>query len=519
MRHAIAAAVYADRLARSTDGRSHAPGTPVAVVDIGSNSGRVVVLRAEESGHLEVLANGRAPLRLARDLRGNDRLSAQTIEHTSAAILDFRSIAASAGAGTVVAVATSAVRESRNAAELLARIEADSGVRVRVIDGDEEARYTFLGAVQGLAVAGGLVADLGGGSLELTRFRDRRAVRSWTLPLGSLRLSDQFLQTDPPAKKELVALADYVRATLQDAGLGELVSGERLVGTGGTIRNLAKIDQTARPYPIPRLHGYVLDRPRIADIADLLASRPALRRRFVRGLSRDRADSVVGGTLAVLSLMEHVSSPSLTVSSHGLREGLALDTLSIASAPLEHVRNASVRSLTSRFSTFDPRRAQRRATIAISVLTSLEPGGGANERERLDHAATLLDVGRSVDYYRRFQHTADIVTEADLDGFSHRKLALLSAIVRQAGDQGMKIARYRPLLSGADGPPVARLATLLALADEIERHLPQAHEGDVGCRVHGKRVVIEAPVHDPWRRDALSERFRTAFGRRLQFED
>ena len=83
----------------------------------------------------------------------------------------------------------------------------------------------------------------------------------------------------------------------------------------------------------------------------------------------------------------------------------------------------------------------------------------------------------------------------------------------------MKIARYRPLLAGADGPPVARLATLLALADEIERHLPQAHEGDVGCRVHGKRVVIEAPVHDPWRRDALSERFRTAFGRRLQFED
>jgi exopolyphosphatase / guanosine-5'-triphosphate,3'-diphosphate pyrophosphatase len=495
------------------------PDAPVAVIDVGSNSGRVVVLRVRESGHLEVLANGRAPLRLARDLRANDRLSAETIEHTAAAIRDFRSIAASAGADTIVAVATSAVRESTNADELIARIESESGVHVRVIDGDDEARYTFVGAIQGLPVAGGLVADLGGGSLELTRFRDRAAVHSWTLQLGSLRLSDRFLETDPPTKKEVAALGEHVRATLEEAGVPELGSGERLVGTGGTIRNLAKIDQTARPYPIPRLHGYVLDRARVGDIAEVLASRPAYRRRLVRGLSHDRADSVVGGSVAVLALAEHVNAAALTVSSHGLREGVALDTVTIGNTPVVQVRDASVRALTSRFSTWDPGRAGRRAAVAVSVLRSLEPDAGANERERLGQAATLLDIGRSVDYYRRFQHTADIITEADLDGFSHRKLALLSAIVRQAGDQGMKIIRYRPLLGADDGPPVARWAMLLALADEIERRLPPDHDGGVRCRVQGKRVVIDAPVNDPWRRAALSERFRTVFGRRLEFAD
>jgi exopolyphosphatase/guanosine-5'-triphosphate,3'-diphosphate pyrophosphatase len=495
------------------------PDATVAVIDVGSNSGRVVVLRVRDTGHLEVLANGRAPLRLARDLRGDDRLSPETIEHTAAAIRDFRSIAESAGAETLVAVATSAVRESSNADELIARIDADSGVYVRVIDGDDEARHTFLGAIQGLSVSGGLVADLGGGSLELTSFRNRDAIDSWTLPLGSLRLSDRFLATDPPTKKELAALGEHVGATLEDAGIAGLASGERLVGTGGTIRNLAKIDQTAGPYPIPRLHGYVLDRARIDHIAGVLASRPAYRRRFVRGLSRERADSIVGGTLAVLSLMDHLDAAALTVSSHGLREGLALDTLSIGTTPVEQVREASVRALTSRFSTFDPDRAARRSAIALSVLRSLDPDAGASERERLRQAATLLDVGRSVDYYRRFHHTADIVTEADLDGFSHRKLALLSALVRQAGDQGMKVSRYRPLLGSADGPSVSRWATLLALADEIERHLPPKHDGTVGCRVQGKRVVIDAPVRDPWRRAALSERFRTVFGRRLEFED
>jgi exopolyphosphatase/guanosine-5'-triphosphate,3'-diphosphate pyrophosphatase len=495
------------------------PEARVAVIDIGSNSGRVVVLRVGVNGHLEVLANGRAPLRLARDLRGDDLLSPETIEHTAAAIRDFRAIAESAGADRIVAVATSAVRESSNGDELVARIEDESGVGVRVIDGDEEARYTFLGAIQGLPVAGGLVADLGGGSLELTHFRDREAVRSWTLPLGSLRLSDEFLASDPPTKKELVALGDFVLETLEEAGVSGLGSRERLVGTGGTIRNLAKIDQIARPYPIPRLHGYVLDRTRAEDIADTLASRPSYRRRFVRGLSRERADSIVGGTIAVLSLMEHVDAAALTVSSDGLREGLALDTLAIGSAPVDQVRDASVRALASRFSTFDPARAERRAAIAASMQRSLEPDAGASDIERLGQAATLLDIGTSVDYYRRFQHTADIVTEADLDGFSHRKLALLSAIVRQAGDQGMKISVYRPLLGADDGPPVARSATLLALADEIERHLPPDHEGGVACRVEGKRVAIEAPLHDPWRRAALSERFRTVFRRRLEFAD
>jgi exopolyphosphatase / guanosine-5'-triphosphate,3'-diphosphate pyrophosphatase len=488
----------------------------LAVIDVGSNSGRVVVIRIGLRGHLEILANGRAPFRLARDLRVGNRIGPETVERTAAALRDFRAIAESAGAGTTIAVATSAVRESRNGDELLARIEAESGIRVRVISGDDEARYTFLGAVHGLPVEGGVVADLGGGSLELTRFRKRRAVRAWTLPLGSLRLSDRFLESDPPAGEEVEELVRHARATLEEAGLGALEPDERVVGTGGSIRNLAKIDQTSRRYPIPRLHGYVLSRKRVQELADLLASRRLSRRRLVPGLSRERADSIVGGTLALLSLMDHVKASELTVSGQGLREGVAYDAVSLPDTPIEEVRSASVLALASRFSTWDPDRAERRATIAGSLLGSLEPEASGNRRERLTHAATLLDIGRSVDYYRRYHHTADVITEADLDGFSHRKLALLSAVIRQAGDQGMSISRYRPLLGPDDRVQVARSATVLALADEIEHRLPPGHPGEMRCLVQGKRVVLEAPVHDPWRREALSARFRTAYGKRLQ---
>ena len=487
----------------------------LAVIDVGSNSGRVVVIRIGRSGHLEILANGRAPLRLARDLRQGNRIAPETIERTAAALRDFRAIAESAGAGTLLAVATSAVRESQNADEFQARVEAASGVGVRVISGDEEALYTFLGAVHALPIDRGAVADLGGGSLELTEFDERRPVRSWTLPIGSLRLSDRFLKSDPPAKGEIEELRSHTRTTLEGAEVGQLEHGERVVGTGGTIRNLAKIDQASRRYPIPRLHGYVLTRKRVQELADLLASRRLSRRRLISGLSRERADSVVGGALALLSLLEHVGAAELTVSSQGLREGLAFDEVGLRETPVEEVRRASILAVASRFSTWDPDRARRRATVARSILRSVDPEAGPNVHERLNQAASLLDIGRSVDYYRRYQHTADMITEADLDGFSHRKLALLSAVVRHAGDEGMSVSRYRPLVGPDDRLQLARSATVLALADEIEHRLPPDQRGEVHCTVQGKRVMLEAPVFDPWRREALAGRFRVAFGKRL----
>src|SRR5439155_13235357 len=105
---------------------------------------------------------------------------------------------------------------------------------LKVIDGDAEARLGFLGAVSGLQVDHGVTMDIGGGSVELSRFRDRRLGRSWTLPLGSLALSDAFLKSDPPSREELESLKKHVADTIDQAGLGPLQPDERLIGTGGT---------------------------------------------------------------------------------------------------------------------------------------------------------------------------------------------------------------------------------------------------------------------------------------------
>jgi len=491
----------------------------IAVIDVGSNSGRVVVLRLGSEGHLEVVADGRAPLRLALDVQREGRLTASTIERTTAVLEDFGALAESAGATETVAVATAAVRESENGSELVQRVRESTGLKVRVLAGEDEARYAFAGAIHGLRAKSGLVADVGGGSLELTRFAERHATSSWTLPFGALRSSDVFLKSDPPRQEELDDLRQHMGDALTGSGVGVLGPDDRLVGTGGTIRNLAKIDRNTRTYPIPRLHGYALGRKRVREIVDRLASRPFSRRGSVRGLNRDRADSIVGGSVVVHSLMKAVSASQLIVSGQGLREGIALELMTGHHSSPERVRESSIRALGSRFARWDPRRATRRGLIGARLLDVLAPGSGAQAEERMAHAATVLDVGRSVDYYLRHDHAAEIVTEADLAGFTHRELALLAAVIRAAGDDGAPWQAYRPLLTADDRVTIVREGFILALADEIEHRLPpdQDDAASVRCEARGRAIALAAPIFDPWRREDLARRFHVAFGKRLVF--
>jgi exopolyphosphatase / guanosine-5'-triphosphate,3'-diphosphate pyrophosphatase len=490
----------------------------VAVIDIGSNSGRIVVFEVTTLGHLEIVAEGRSPLRLARDIATRPQLGEDAIARVIAALRDFTAIGRASLASRVLVVATSAVRDAENGAQLLERVHREANVDVSVIDGEQEARYGFLGAVYGVNAEHGMLIDIGGGSVEASSFRDRRSVRSWTLPLGALRLSATYLRSDPPALGELEALRDHVREALRDAGVPTLGSDERLIGTGGSIRNLAKIDRQSRPYPIPRIHGYRLTRERVRDIEDLLRSRASSRRRTIRGLNADRADSIVGGAVTTLVIMETVGALDLIVSGQGVREGVVLDLLGKSLPALEQVRHASVAALVSRFSSWDAGRSDRRAAIAVDLVKALDTETGRKVRERIEQAATILDIGRSIDYYNRHSHAADIVIESDLAGFSHRKLALLAAVIRASGEDGSVLRLYRPLLRPEDVPGVARAAAILALADEIERRMPPDERLAVRCVVKKREVMLTAPLFDPYRQGILGEQFRRAFGKRLVIE-
>ncbi|HEY7510233.1 MAG TPA: Ppx/GppA phosphatase family protein [Vicinamibacteria bacterium] len=488
---------------------------PVAVIDIGSNSGRVVVYRPEPGGRFRILAGTRAALRLVREVDGTHALSAEAIERTLDALRDFKAITVGAGTGRSVAVATAALRDADNAPALLARVRDELGLEVRIISGEEEAWYGFLGAVHGLPAEHGALFDLGGGSMQVSHFQDRALLRSVSLPLGSLRLSDAFLGSDPPKPGEVRRLQTHVRETLEAAEIAPLATGESLVGTGGTVRNLAKVDRVSRAYPLTLLHGYTLSRRRVHEIATMVAARRLKHRREIPGLNDDRGDSIVGGALAVQALMDLLQAREVVVSGQGVREGVVLGGPARTLPPPGEVREASVTALASRFAVWNARTAARRAALAAALLKGLEPGGPAEMREALRHAARLLDIGRSVDFFDRHEHVADMVLATDLAGFSHRDLALLSSVLRHAGDEDTPAKRLAPLVAADDIPAIERAAVILRVADDIEERCPPGHELTLECRRGAHEVTVSVPQLVAWRPRKIGPRFERAFGRTL----
>jgi len=489
----------------------------VAVIDVGSNSGRVMVYRPEAGGHLHVLAGSRAPLRLVRELDETGQIPAEALDRAFEALRDFRSIARGSGVRRIVAAGTSALRDAANGRAFIRRVRRELGITMRTLSGLEEARYGFLGAVGGLAVDDGALFDLGGGSLQVGRFRGRRLLGAVSVPLGALRMSDAFLRSDPPAAREVRRLRKHSAEVLDAAGIRALSAGEELVGTGGTLRNLARIDQRASGYPIPRLHGYVLTRRRLHEIVAGLRGERLAKRARVAGLNADRRDSVVGGGLVIDTLMGALGADQVIVSGEGVREGLARSLAGAESLePTAAVRRSSLDALASRFAGWSSERAGRREATAAALHEALDPGGAGDLTETLLQAARVLDIGRTVDFFDRHEHVADLVLATDLGGFSHRQVALLAAVVRQAGDEDARPRSLAPLVTRGDRKGVERAAVLLTLADEITERCPPGSPSTLRCRERGGETSVGVPALASWGVRGLAERFEAAFGTRLR---
>jgi exopolyphosphatase / guanosine-5'-triphosphate,3'-diphosphate pyrophosphatase len=491
-------------------------GQTLGVIDIGSNSGRVLVARVRGAAHLDVVGDARSPLRLVRDVARSGELSRETIERTLGIVRGFVAVANSSGAERTVAVATAAVREASNGEELIQRTRDELGIPVDIADGDEEARYGFLGAVHGLPVQDGIVLDVGGGSLQLIHFRDRHLERSVSLPLGALRLSDRFLKSDTPTRGEMRSLKEHVYATLEKAGIKPLRGDERMIGTGGTIRNLAKVDRRMRgDYPISRLHGYVLDRRRLDGVTSLLSGTSGSSRATIPGLNSDRSDSIVGGALVVQGVMDRLLASDLTVAGYGLREGIALRSVTDEVASVEAVRAVATVSLGDRFTAYDAPLAEQRTKLVRRLMAPLRPDVSDEALAAATAAARLLDIGASIDHYRRHAHSARIVCDANLDGYSHRALALIAASIYAVGEREATVKAYAPLLEPADQPVVEQIAAGVALADALVRYGSLDPE-TISLERSNSHVVLATRVMDAWPLEAPTHRAERAFGAHIR---
>jgi exopolyphosphatase/guanosine-5'-triphosphate,3'-diphosphate pyrophosphatase len=335
-------------------------------------------------------------------------------------------------------------------------------------------------------------------------------------------MTERFLPDEHATKKQIKALRSHVADALTDAA--QVPEGGRLVGLGGTIRNLAAAALRAADLPDRGVQGFVLTSEALEELIEELASRRASERGHVNGIKPERGDVILAGALTVATVMEAVGVSELEVSQAGLREGVFFETLLADSDPplFENVRKASVLNLAHQYH-WDPEHTEHVATLALQMFDTLATAGlhagDLEERELLWAAAMLHDVGVAVDYDDHHKHSRYLILNGGLPGFTPREVALIALMARYHRKGDPTIGEDEPLMREGDGELLDRCAALLRLAEHLDRGRDQ--------QVYATQLATEDGVvrldlladGDPtlarWSAERERELFEHAFGRTL----
>jgi exopolyphosphatase / guanosine-5'-triphosphate,3'-diphosphate pyrophosphatase len=511
--------------------------TRLAVIDLGSNSFRLVVFEAGD-GWWRRTDEIYEPVRIGEGLMASGRLGDEPIERALATLDVFSHFCRAAGleADQVDAVATSAIRDAANAESFLIRARERFGLPIRVLSREQEAYHGYLAAVNSTTLTDGCVLDLGGGSMQLVRVRSRRDRDSASWPLGTVRMSERFLPPNGPAKRrQLAELSDHIAAELADegwvAGAGGEQGSQRLVGIGGTVRNLAAAAQRAAGLPTNGVQGTVIEREALDELVARLAELPAAERANVPGIKPARADLILAGAVVVRETLRVAGFEAIETTEAGLREGIFFDRLlgggsdreqGVGAALFPDVRRASVMNMAAQYRV-DGRHTRHVAALALGMFDELAGlglhEGEPRERELLWAASMLHDIGMSIDYDDHHKHSRYLILNGGLPGFTPVETAIIAQAARYHRKGMPSPGPMAPLFGEGDIERLNRCAALLRLAEDLERSRDQLVRGtDIELEDGSVRLRLIAdgdPAVPRWAAGREGELFARAFHREL----
>ena len=500
------------------------------MIDLGSSSFRLVVFTAGR-GWWKRTDEIYQPVRIGEGLEQTGSLGEAPMRRALETLDVFAHFCTASGLkwGAIDAVATSAIRDAQNAEAFLARARERSALPIRVLSREEEARYGYLTAANSTTISEGCVLDLGGGSMQLVRVADRHACQSGSWRLGTVRMTERFLPGKGPAKRgRLDALREHVAQELdRSSWLGErggAAQPGRLVGLGGTVRNLAAAAQRAAGLPSNGVQGMVIEPGALEELIQRLAALPAAQRASVPGVKPARADLILAGAVVLQGVLSAGGFHGLEVTEAGLREGVFFERLLEDRSPplFDDVRRCSVLNLAARYEV-DVAHIEHVAALALGMFDELARlglhGGDPRERELLWAASMLHDIGMSVDYDDHHKHSRYLILNGGLPGFSPVEVAIIAQAARYHRKGLPDPGPLRALFGEGDEARLDRCAVLLRLAEDLERSRDQLVRGTRLALRNGEvqlRLLADGESAVPrWAAGRESELFERAFHRGL----
>jgi exopolyphosphatase/guanosine-5'-triphosphate,3'-diphosphate pyrophosphatase len=453
----------------------------IAAIDIGTNSIHMIVVRVRPDLSFEVVDREKEMVRLGAGGLDGRSLTATAMTAALQTLAKFRRLADSHKVDKIVAAATSAIREADNGGDFIAEVGRKTGIHIRVISGNEEARLIHMAAVYGVHMGGSpaVVIDIGGGSIEVTLGTGSHLTHAKSFKLGVIRLTERFVRTDPLSGRDERRLVKHINKEIGPY-LDSIADRrfDRVIGTSGTILSLGALalseDDVVRD---EALRNRRVSAKGIRKLRKKLIGADLETRLHMDGLDPRRADIAVAGSVLLDSVLRRLGADDITLCDLALREGLVLDYINRNTATIKKierypdVRRRSVIELGERCG-YSPAHARHVSQLALSLFdqTRAVHGLGDREREWLEYGALLHDAGDHISYERHHRHSYYLIKNGELRGFDPEEteiIALLARYHRQATPK--KTHEGYGLLKGPLRRTVRTLAAMLRLAEGLDR--------------------------------------------------
>jgi exopolyphosphatase/guanosine-5'-triphosphate,3'-diphosphate pyrophosphatase len=499
-----------------------------AAIDIGSNSIRLEAAEVVPGQPARVLASDREVTRLGESVFRDGAVSEEALQHACDVLARMAALYRKLDVVGVRAVATSAIRDTRNQHHFLARASEAAGAPVEIISGREEARLIHLG-VTGLWPQPGrrvLMLDIGGGSAEVIASEDGRLRDGYSKPLGAVRLKENFLHDDPATPRQLHQMREFIREKLAAVvrRLGHS-KWDRAIATSATASAVASVVSRAA-----RGRRDEVDRQRVATaevrrLWNRIAGMDLSGRRKIGGIGPRRAEIIVPGVAVLLEFLQELRLPSFYYSRAGVRDGiiadLAASNVGAELSRLNRDQRHEVEDMGRRFGVSQDH-ARKVANIsamlfaALQPLHSLPPAAG----KLLEAAAQLHDVGHWISSVGHHKHSYYVVSNSDMPGFTQRERLLIAALCRYHRKSLPNPAHPSlQALAPDDRRALHLLVPLLRLADNLDRSHEQRIES-VECRLREGEVALVVGAKgdvdlEQWGAERAAEAFREIYGRQI----
>jgi len=515
--------------------------TTLAAIDVGSNSCRLKIARVV-AHKLKTLHEDREVTRLGTSVFDTGLISPEAMAATLRALKRFQRAVQAHGVDQIRVVATSAMRDARNSTAFQAWVKAETGWNMEIISGLEEGRLIHQGLMAGEPGVGGCVVlvDVGGGSCEITLSEHKRIKETISLPLGAVRLTEEFLQADPPPTDGLARMRQFIQAELRRAHRRlKLRPGTQVVATSGTAAALYEAlapatrsngktpkKSASKPGSSRELAAMLVAARDVRKLATRLSHMALPDREAVPGVGPRRAEIIVAGAEVFAEILDSFTLPGIRYSPLGLRDGVLAqmfaerDARATAHTEFEHERWESVLATARRYGV-DPREAEPVRSHALQLYRELKALHElpAEYENWLAAAAVLRDTGKFINHQNHHRHTQYVISSSELYGCNRLQCTVISAIARylgksrpQPGDRAMRN------IPGEEHKNVHRAVVLLRLAVALN----QDRASDVlrvSAKLYPKRVYLELEPGrtgaelELWSLRKEADYFREVFGR------